>query len=102
MSLLLSVTHISPKPWHRRMIPPILCVYGLPQWQGITLTHAFASSTTATTVGDKGEVPRGSTKLNEEKGHNCCMMGVEFQMFVFLIFGIDPMENMPHQVGVGT
>ena len=54
----------------------------------VLLTQAFASSTTATTVGDGGQ-PRGSTELDDETGHNCRMSNKEFQMFAHLVLGLN-------------
>jgi hypothetical protein len=55
-------------------------------------THDFATSMTATTIGDGGE-PRGSTKLNDESGHNCCMTNAEYQTFAHLVLGLDSTQN---------
>ena len=52
------------------------------------LTQAFVASTTASTVCDRG-LPRGSTELNEETGHNCMMTSTEFQDFRLLVFGLE-------------
>ena len=54
----------------------------------VLLTQAFAASTTSTTVGDGGS-PCGSTKLDEETGHNCKMTANEFQDFALLVLGLD-------------
>jgi hypothetical protein len=50
----------------------------------VLLTHAYATSTTATTVGDGGNL-RGSTELDDELGHNCCMSDTEFRIFAHLL-----------------
>ncbi len=50
----------------------ILCAQYYFHQDCVLLTHASATSTTATTVGDKGN-PRRSTELKDESGHNCCM-----------------------------
>ncbi len=55
------------------------------------LTHAYATSTTATTVGDGGD-PRGSTELDNKSGHNC-QMNVEFQVFSCVVLGLNSTSN---------
>ena len=55
----------------------------------VLLTKAFATSTTASTVGDGG-TPRGSTELNAICGSNCAMESDEFQMFAQLVLGLHP------------
>jgi hypothetical protein len=62
----------------------------------VLLTHAYATSTTATTIGDEGG-PRGSTELNNESGHNCLMSDKEFQIFAHLVLGLDSTHK-----GMGT
>jgi hypothetical protein len=46
----------------------------------VLLTKAFATSTTASTVGDGG-TPKGSTELDTICGFNCAMEKDEFHMF---------------------
>jgi hypothetical protein len=58
----------------------------------VLLTHAFATSMTATTVGDGGK-PRGSTELDDELGHNFCMTNAEYRTFVHLVFGLDSTQD---------
>ncbi len=58
----------------------------------ILLTHAFPTSMTATTVGDGGK-PRGSTELDNESGHNCCMTNAEYPTFAHLILGLDSTQD---------
>jgi hypothetical protein len=43
----------------------------------VLLTHAYATNTTATTVGDGGD-PHGSTELDVKSGHYCRMTDVDF------------------------
>jgi hypothetical protein len=64
----------------------------------VLLTHAFATSTTATTVGDEGK-PRWSTELGDESGHNCCMTNSEYRTFAHLVLGLDPTQNT---IGTGN
>jgi hypothetical protein len=54
----------------------------------VPLTHAYTTSTTATTVGDGGD-PRGSAELNNKSGHNCRMTDAEFRIFAHLVLGLD-------------
>ncbi len=49
-------------------------------------------STTATTIGDGGK-PRGSTKLDDELGHNCHMTDAEFRIFARLVLGLDSIQD---------
>jgi hypothetical protein len=58
----------------------------------VLLTHAFATSTTATTIGDRGK-PCGSTKLDDKSGHNCCMTNAEYRTFSHLVFGLDFIQD---------
>jgi hypothetical protein len=58
----------------------------------VLLTHAFATSMTATTVGDRGK-PRGSTEFDNESGHNCCTTNAEFQTFAHLVLGLDSTQD---------
>ncbi len=60
------------------------------------LTHAYATSTTATTVGDGGN-PCGSTELDDKSGHDCHMTDVEFRIFAHLVLGLDSTHD-----GMGT
>jgi len=55
----------------------------------VLLTKAFATSTTASTVGDGGN-PRGSTELDAICGSNCYMDQDEFRMFAHLVLGLRP------------
>ena len=64
----------------------------------VLLTHAFATSTTATTVGDGGK-PRGSTELDDESGHNCYMTNAEYRTFTHLVLGLDPTQDT---IGTGN
>jgi hypothetical protein len=64
----------------------------------VLLTHAFATSTTATTVGDGGK-PRGSTELDDESGHNCYMTNAEYRTFAHLVLGLDPTQDT---IGTGN
>jgi hypothetical protein len=59
----------------------------------VLLTQAFAASTTSSTVGDGG-LPRGSTELDEETGHNCKMTPEEFQEFGLLVLGLDTHSSL--------
>ena len=54
----------------------------------VLLTHAYATSTTATTVGDGGN-PCSSTELDDKSGHNCCINDAEFWIFANLVLGLD-------------
>jgi hypothetical protein len=54
----------------------------------VLLTHAYTTSTTATTVGDGGN-PRGSTELDDESGHNCRMSDEDHHVFAHLVLGLD-------------
>jgi hypothetical protein len=58
----------------------------------VLLTKAFATSTTASTVGD-GSTPRGSTELNAICGSNCAMEKDEFYMFAQLVLGLRPSKQ---------
>jgi hypothetical protein len=58
----------------------------------VLLTHAFATSTTTTTVGDGGKL-RGSTKLDDKSGHNCCMTNAEYRTFAHLVLGLDSTQD---------
>jgi hypothetical protein len=64
----------------------------------VLLTHAFATSTTATTVGDGGK-QRGSTELDDESGHNCYMTNAEYRTFAHLVLGLDPTQDT---IGTGN
>ncbi len=52
-------------------------------------TKAFATSTTASTVGDGGK-PKGSTELDAICGHNCAMRADEYAIFILLVLGLCP------------
>ncbi len=54
----------------------------------VLLTHAYATSTTTTTVGDGGN-PCSSTELDDKSGHNCCINDAEFWIFANLVLGLD-------------
>jgi hypothetical protein len=54
----------------------------------VLLTKVFAASTTSSTVGNGG-LPRGSTELDEETGHNCKMTPEEFQDLGLLVLSLD-------------
>jgi hypothetical protein len=58
----------------------------------VLLTKAFATSTTASTVGDGG-TPRGSTELDAICGSNCHMDMEEFRMFAYLVLGLRPAKQ---------
>jgi hypothetical protein len=58
----------------------------------VLLTKAFATSTTASTVGDGG-TPRGSTELDAICGSNCHMDMEEFCMFAHLVLGLRPTKQ---------
>ena len=58
----------------------------------VLLTHAYATSITATTVGD-GRKPCMSTTLNNKSGQNCCMTDAEFRIFYHLVLGLDPTQD---------
>ena len=62
----------------------------------VLLTHAYATSTITTNVGDGGNL-RGSTELDNKSGHNCQMTDVTFQIFAHLVLGLDSTHN-----GMGT
>jgi len=62
----------------------------------VLLTHTHVTSMTTTTVRD-GDDPRGSTELDNESGHNCCMTDAEFRIFAHLVLGLDSTHN-----GMGT
>jgi hypothetical protein len=62
----------------------------------VLLTHAYATSTIATTVGDGGN-PRGSTALDNKSGHNCRMTDADFRIFAQLVLGLDSTHD-----GMGT
>jgi hypothetical protein len=64
----------------------------------VLLTHAYATSTTATTVGDGGD-PRGSTELDDKSGHNCRMTDAEFRIFAHLVLGLDSAHD---SIGTGS
>jgi hypothetical protein len=55
-------------------------------------------STTATTVRDGGD-PEGSTELDGESGHNHWMTDAQFQVFAFLVLGLDSTNN---RMGTGN
>jgi hypothetical protein len=50
-------------------------------------TKAFATSTTASTVGD-GSKPKGSTELDAICGHNCAITADEYTIFILLVLGL--------------
>jgi hypothetical protein len=52
-------------------------------------TKAFATSTTASTVGDGGKL-KGSTELDAICGHNCAMRADEYAIFILLVLGLYP------------
>ncbi len=54
----------------------------------VLLTHAYAMSTTATTVGEGGN-PRGSPELDDELDHNCHMSDKDHHIFAHLILRLD-------------
>ncbi len=54
----------------------------------LLLTHAYTTSTTATTIGDGGD-PQGSTELDDEPGHNCRMSNEDHHVFAHLVLGLD-------------
>jgi hypothetical protein len=58
----------------------------------VLVMHAFATSTTATTVGDGGKL-RGSIELDDESGHNCCMANADYQTFAHLVLGLDSTQD---------
>ena len=58
----------------------------------VLLTKAFATSTTASTVGNGG-TPRGSTELDAICGSNCHMDMEEFHMFAQLVLGPPPAKQ---------
>ena len=58
----------------------------------VFLTKAFATSTTASTVGDGG-TPRGSTELDAICGFNCAMDTDKFQMFAQHVLGLCPAKQ---------
>jgi hypothetical protein len=58
----------------------------------VFLTKAFATSTTASTVGGGG-TPRGSTELDAICGFNCAMDTDEFHMFAQLVLGLCPAKQ---------
>jgi hypothetical protein len=64
----------------------------------VLLTHAYTTSTTATTVGDGGN-PRGSTELDDKSGHNCRMTDAEFRIFAHLVLGLDSAHD---SIGTGS
>ena len=61
-------------------------------WDQVLLTHVFATSTTATTVGNGGK-PRGSTKLNDKSGHKCLMTDAEFRTLAHLVLGLNSTQD---------
>jgi hypothetical protein len=52
-------------------------------------TKAFATSTTASTLGNGGK-PKGSTELDAICEHNCAMMVDEYAIFILLVLGLCP------------
>jgi hypothetical protein len=54
----------------------------------VLCTRAFLVAAISTTV-DDGESPLGSTKLNNEMGHNCKMMKEQYWVFFRLVLGLD-------------
>ena len=58
----------------------------------VLLTKAFATSTTASTVGDGG-TPRGSTELDAICGFNCYMDKNDFTTFAHLVLGLRPPKH---------
>jgi hypothetical protein len=58
----------------------------------VLLPHTFATSTTATTIGDGGK-PRGSTELDDKSGHNCRMTNAEYWTFAHLVLGLDSTQD---------
>jgi hypothetical protein len=53
----------------------------------VLLVHAYAMSTTATTVGDGGD-PRGSTELDNKSGNNFRMNNAKFHIFACLSWAL--------------
>ena len=47
---------------------------------------------TATAVGDGGK-PRGSTKLGDKSGHNCCMTDAKHRTFAHLVLGLNSTQD---------
>jgi hypothetical protein len=66
----------------------------------VLLTHAYAASTTAITIGDGGD-PGGSTELDDKSGHNCWMTDAEFQVYACLVLGLDPTNDSMGTGGEG-
>jgi hypothetical protein len=58
----------------------------------VLLTHAYTTSMTATTVGDRGS-PRRSTDLDDESGHNCRMTDADFWIFAHLVLVLYSTHN---------
>ncbi len=54
----------------------------------VLLTHAYAMSTSATTIGDGGN-PQGSTELDDKSGHNYCMHDEDHSVFAHLVLGLN-------------
>ncbi len=54
----------------------------------ILCTHVFSVAAIATTIND-GASPPGSTKLDDETGHNCKMSHELYKSFTLLVLGID-------------
>jgi hypothetical protein len=64
----------------------------------VLLTHAYVTSTSATTVGEGGD-PHRSTGLDDKSGHNCPMTDIDFQIFAHLVLGLDSTHN---DMGTGS
>jgi hypothetical protein len=54
----------------------------------VLLTHAYMTSTTATTIGFGGNL-QGSTELEDKLGHNCHMSNEDHHVFAHLLLGLD-------------
>jgi hypothetical protein len=69
-------------------VMPILCAHFYFHNGHMLLTHSYTTSTTATTIGDRGNL-QGSTELGDEPGHNCHMPEEGHYVFVHFFLGLD-------------
>ena len=64
--------------------------------QRILCTRAFSTSAIATTI-DNGASPPGSTKLDDNTGHNCKMPKALYKAFCHHLLGLPPNSWASHQ-----
>ncbi len=94
-----TVSHFPTKGWMSSTCPTVCVVPGRVGTtiryedyyihdERILCTRAFSVAAVATTV-DDGASPPGSTKLDDESGHNCKMSSKKYRSFAQLILGLN-------------